>query len=209
MQLGDEGEGTRQRESSPTVDGEGDTQGEPQRLAELLGQATRGHDEAFAELYDLTSSRIYGLILRVVRSPELAAEVTQETYLEVWKQSSRFEETKGSVLAWMCVIARRRAVDRVRSVVSSNARDERWHNATTVRDVDVVAEGVEIRLESQRVRQGLESLSKVQREAVALTYFGGYSQREVSTLLQLPLGTVKTRIRDGLIGLRDALGVES
>ncbi len=205
MRQGGEGEDTRQRESDPIVA----AQGEPQRLAELVGQATRGHDEAFAELYDLTSSRIYGLILRVVRSPDLAAEVTQETYIEVWKQSSRFDETKGSVLAWMCVIARRRAVDRVRSVVSSNQRDEQWHNATAVRDVDVVAEGVEVRFESHRVRQGLKSLSKVQREALALAYFGGYSQREVSTLLKLPLGTVKTRIRDGLIGLRDALGVES
>lgn len=205
MRQGGEGDGIPQGVSEPTVE----AQGEPQRLAHLVAQATRGHDEAFAELYDLTSSRIYGLILRVVRSPELAAEVTQETYLEVWKQSSRFDGTKGSVLAWMCVIARRRAVDRVRSVASSSQRDEQWHHATAVRDVDVVAEGVEVRFESQRVRQGLKSLSKVQREALALAYFGGYSQREVSTLLELPLGTVKTRIRDGLIGLRDALGVES
>lgn len=205
MRVKDEGEGTQNGVSSPNVS----AQGEPVRLAELVGQSAQGEDAAFAELYDLTSSRIYGLILRVVRSPELAAEVAQETYVEVWKQTSRFDETKGSVLAWMCVIARRRAVDRVRSVVSSNQRDEHWHAATTVRDVDVVAEGVEARLESQRVRKGLESLSKVQREAVALAYFGGYSQREVSTLLELPLGTVKTRIRDGLIGLRDALGVTS
>lgn len=205
MRPGNEGEATQQWESSTNVS----SQGEPQRLAHLVAQVTRGHDQAFAELYDLTSSRIYGLILRVVRSPELAAEVTQETYVEVWQQSSNFDEAKGSVLAWMCVIARRRAIDRVRSVASSVQRDEQWHSASTVRDVDVVAESVEVRLESQRVRQGLESLSKVQREAVALAYFGGYSQREVSTLLELPLGTVKTRIRDGLIGLRDALGVKS
>jgi RNA polymerase sigma-70 factor (ECF subfamily) len=128
---------------------------EAARLADLVARSSRGHEDAFAQLYDLTSARIHGLVLRVLRSAEHAAEVTQEVYVEVWRQS------------------------------------------------------VEQKLDVERVRRGLESLTEIQREALSLAYFGGYTQTQVAALLQLPLGTVKTRIRDGLIGLRDALGVEA
>lgn len=178
-------------------------------LAELIARAARGHEDAFAELYDLTSSRIYGTILRVLRSSDHAAEVTQEVYVEVWKQSARFDVDRGSVLAWMTTMAHRRAVDRVRSVTSEVARDERYANAGVDREVDHVWEGVEQKLDVERVRKGMASLTAIQREALTLAYFGGYTQSQVAQLLKLPLGTVKTRIRDGLIGLRDALGVEA
>ena len=178
-------------------------------LVELMGRCARGHEDAFAELYDLTSSRIYGTVLRVLRSPDHAAEVTQEVYVEVWRQSARYASEKGSVLGWMTTMAHRRAVDRVRSVTSEVARDERYAVTGTVREVDHVWEGVEQRLDVERVRKGMTSLTAIQREALTLAYFGGYTQSQVATLLKLPLGTVKTRIRDGLIGLRDALGVEA
>jgi RNA polymerase sigma-70 factor (ECF subfamily) len=182
---------------------------EAAHLAELVGRSARGHEDAFSELYDLTSSRIYGTILRVLRSSDHAAEVTQEVYMEVWKQSARFDADKGSVLAWMTTMAHRRAVDRVRSVTSEVARDERYAVAGVDREVDHVWEGVEQKLDVERVRKGLTSLTAIQREALTLAYFGGYTQSQVAQLLKLPLGTVKTRIRDGLIGLRDALGVEA
>jgi RNA polymerase sigma-70 factor (ECF subfamily) len=165
-------------------------------------RSSRGHEDAFAQLYDLTSARIHGLVLRVLRSAEHAAEVTQEVYVEVWRQSARYSPAKGSVLAWMTTMAHRRAVDRVRAVTSEQARDERDA-------LDRVWEDVEQKLDVERVRRGLESLTEIQREALSLAYFGGYTQTQVAALLQLPLGTVKTRIRDGLIGLRDALGVEA
>jgi RNA polymerase sigma-70 factor (ECF subfamily) len=182
---------------------------ENDRLGELVLSSARGHEDAFAELYDLTSSRIYGVILRVLRSADHAAEVTQEVYVEIWRQSARYAPDKGSVLGWMTTMAHRRAVDRVRSVSSDVARDDKYALKTADRDVDVVWDGVEQKLDVERVRKGMASLTAIQREALTLAYFGGYTQSQVAQLLKLPLGTVKTRIRDGLIGLRDALGVEA
>ena len=182
---------------------------EAAHLAELVARSSRGHEEAFSELYDLTASRIYGLVLRVLRSADHAAEVTQEVFVEVWRQSARYAPDKGSVLAWMSTMAHRRAVDRVRSVTSEVARDENYAVSAAVRETDQVWEGVEQKLDVERVRKGMASLTAIQREALGLAYFGGYTQTQVASLLKLPLGTVKTRIRDGLIGLRDALGVEA
>ena len=187
----------------------GGREAEAAHLVDLMTRSARGHEDAFAELYDLTSNRIYAIVLRVLRSPDHAAEVTQEIYVEVWRQSSRYAATKGSVLAWMTTMAHRRAVDRVRSVSSDTTRDEKYAFATADREVDHVWEGVEQRLDVDRVRKGMASLTAIQREALTLAYFGGYTQSQVAHLLKLPLGTVKTRIRDGLIGLRDALGVEA
>ena len=182
---------------------------EAAHLADLVSRSSRNQQDAFAELYDLTSNRIYGVVWRVLRSADHAAEVTQEVYVEVWRQSARFDVAKGSVLAWMSTMAHRRAVDRVRSVTSEVARDERYAVAGTERDIDHVWEDVNQKMDEERVRKGMESLTPIQREALTLAYFGGYTQSQVATLLKLPLGTVKTRIRDGLIGLRDALGVEA
>ena len=182
---------------------------EAAHLVELMALSARGHEDAFAELFDLTSQRVYGIILRVLRSPDHAAEVMQEVYVEVWRQSARFSAAKGSVIAWMTTMAHRRAVDRVRSVSSEVARDERYAFHRGDREIDQVWDGVEQRLDVDRVRKGMASLTPIQREALTLAYFGGYTQSQVAQLLKLPLGTVKTRIRDGLIGLRDALGVEA
>ena len=179
------------------------------QLVDLMDRCARGHEDAFAELYDLTSSRIYSIMLRVLRSPDHAAEVTQEVYVEIWRQSARYASDKGSVIAWMTTMAHRRAVDRVRSVSSEIARDERYSFTGTEREIDVVWDSVEQKLDVERVRRGMASLTAIQREALTLAYFGGYTQSQVAELLKLPLGTVKTRIRDGLIGLRDALGVEA
>jgi RNA polymerase sigma-70 factor (ECF subfamily) len=181
---------------------------EAARLVELVALSSRGHEDAFAELYDRTSTRIYSVILRVLRSPDHAAEVTQEVFVEVWRQSARYSPDKGSVIAWMTTMAHRRAVDRVRAVSSQVARDERYAAQGADREVDHVWEGVEQKLDAERVTKGLAALTAIQREALTLAYFGGYTQSQVAQLLKLPLGTVKTRIRDGLIGLRDTLGVE-
>jgi RNA polymerase sigma-70 factor (ECF subfamily) len=174
-----------------------------------LDRSARGQEAAFAELYDLTSSRIYGVVLKVLRSPDLAVEVTQEVFVEIWRQAGRFSDQRGSVLAWMCTIAHRRAVDRVRATVSETRRDTDWGRLDAETPHDQVWDSLEHRLDADRVRKGMATLTVVQREALTLAYFGGYTHREVAALLKLPLGTVKTRIRDGLIGLRDALGVEA
>ncbi|WP_205859603.1 ECF RNA polymerase sigma factor SigK [Phycicoccus flavus] len=176
-------------------------------LAELLRRSARGDEHAFARLYDATSRRIYGLVLRIVRDPAMSEEVSQEVYLDVWRTSARFDATKGSALSWLMTIAHRAAVDRVRSSEASRRRDDA--HAASTHDVafDGTAEAAHISLESQRVRKALETLTEAQRSAVELAYLGGYTHTEVARLLDLPLGTAKTRIRDGLIRLRDTLGV--
>jgi RNA polymerase sigma-70 factor (ECF subfamily) len=178
-------------------------------LVDLITSCARGHEDAFRVLYDETCSRIYGIVLRILHSPDLAAEVTQDVYTEIWRQAARYSPEKGSVLTWMVTVAHRRAVDRVRSVASETSREDRYAALTAEPQVDRVWEAVERRMESERVRRAMASLTDVQREALSLAYFGGYTQTQVAALLQLPLGTVKSRMRDGLIGLRDALGVGS
>ncbi len=185
------------RASEPTVD---------ELLGDVFLEVQGGSEEAFAQLYDMTSARLHGLVLSVVRAPDLAAEITQEVYVEVWQQAARWSPEKGSVRAWMQTIAHRRAVDRVRSVQKESDRDARWAGTTRENEPDHTWEGVEQRLDVGEVRSALDGLSPVQKQAVSLAYYGGYSHREVSEMLGLPLGTVKTRIRDGLLGLRSVMG---
>lgn len=176
-------------------------------LAALLRLSARGDEAAFATLYDAMSSRVYGLLLRVVRDPAQAEEVTQETFLEIWRMASRFDPNRGSAVAWMLTITHRKGVDRVRSAEAASRRDATYHRETEPVERDVTAEAATASLEAGRVRQALETLTPTQREAVELAYLGGYTHTEVATMLELPLGTAKTRIRDGLIRLRDTMGV--
>jgi RNA polymerase sigma-70 factor, ECF subfamily len=172
-------------------------------LAGLLARVARGDQAAFAMVYDRAAGQVFGLVLRVVRDPAQSEEVTQE----VWRTASRFDPHRGSAMAWLMTVAHRRAVDRVRSGLAAAQREARAAVAET--DYDVVAEEVETRLDAQRVRRCLASLTDLQRESVTLAYYGGYTYREVAGLLGVAVGTVKTRMRDGLIRLRDCLGAEA
>lgn len=182
---------------------------EVERLTALLRDVAKGSDAAFATVYDETAPRIHGLVLRVVRNPAQAEEVTQEVYLEVWRRASSFDPGRGSPFAWLMTLAHRRAVDRIRSSQSASSRDETWEARTRDVQFDTTAEAVTASLDAQRVRSALDELTGTQREAVGLAFLGGYTHREVAALLDLPLGTAKTRIRDGLIRLRDKMGVTS
>ena len=183
--------------------------GDAARLADLLRQAALGDEGAFAEFYDATSARAYGLALRVVRNPAHAEEVTQEAYLDAWRSSTRYDAERGSAVGWLMTIVHRKAVDRVRSVEAATSRDETWNREAAPTDHDQTAEQAHASLDAARVRGAVATLTDVQRQAVELTYFGGYTHTEVATLLDVPLGTAKTRIRDGLIRLRDLMGVAS
>ncbi len=176
-------------------------------LTDLLRRSARGDEAAFAALYDATAARLFGLVLRIVRDHAMSEEVTQEVYLDVWRQSARFDPERGSPMSWLMTIAHRTAVDRVRASEASRRRDDA--HAATAQDIefDTTAEAAQASLEAQRVRRALTTLTDVQRHAVELAYLGGYTHTEVARLLDLPLGTAKTRIRDGLIRLRDTLGV--
>ncbi|WP_435770351.1 ECF RNA polymerase sigma factor SigK [Nocardioides sp. SYSU DS0651] len=176
-------------------------------LAELLNRSARGDQAAFAQLYDATAARVHGLVVRVVRDPAQAEEVTQEAFLEVWRTASRYDAARGSALAWLMTLAHRKAVDRVRSAEAAARRDTTYHQANQSVDHDATADAAHASLEARRVRTAVAQLTDVQREAIELAYFGGYTHTEVAGLLDLPLGTAKTRIRDGLIRLRDTIGV--
>ena len=173
-------------------------------LAALIAQVARGDHAAFAEVYDRVAAPVFGTVRSVVRDPSLSEEVTQEVFVEVWRAASRFDAGKGSPMAWVATIAHRRAVDRVRSEQRSADRDRR--SAAPMIAYDDVAETVEDNLDRERVRRCLGALTELQREAVTLAYYGGYTYREVAGLLGVPAGTVNTRMRDGLIRLRDCLG---
>lgn len=167
----------------------------------------RGDRAAFSTLYDETAPRLFGLIRRLVVDPAQAEEVTQDVYLEIWQTASRFDPARGKALAWMFTLAHRRGVDRIRSAQSSRDRDLRVGARDLEVPVDTVAEAAEVRVEHDRVHGVLGQLSDLQRECVTLAYYGGLSQSEIADRLQVPLGTVKTRLRDGMIRLRTALGV--
>jgi RNA polymerase sigma-70 factor (ECF subfamily) len=174
-------------------------------LAGLLALVARGDQGAFAAVYDRSAAQVFGLVRRVIRDPGQSEEVTQEVMLEVWRSASRFDPHRGSAMAWLMTLAHRRAVDRIRSGQAAAERELRVAAATGP-DYDVVSEEVETRLDAQRVRRCLDSLTDLQRESVTLAYYGGYTYREVASLLGVATGTVKTRMRDGLIRLRDCLG---
>jgi RNA polymerase sigma-70 factor (ECF subfamily) len=174
----------------------------------LLRAVAHGDDAAFARLYDLLAPRVFGLARRVLRDPAQAEEMAQEVLVEVWRTAARFDPQRGSGLSWVLTIAHRRSVDRVRSEQASADRMQRVAAASVQIPYDEVADSVGGRLERQQVRRCLEGLTTLQREAITLAYYGGHTYREVATLLDAALPTVKTRMRDGLIRLRDCLSVE-
>jgi len=177
--------------------------------SDLLERTAGGDQAAFGELYDMLSSRVFGLILRVLVNRAQSEEVLQEVFLEIWQTAARFSAARGRGRTWILTIAHRRAVDRVRSSQAGADRDVR----VGTRDLDVahdaVAEQVELSIEGERVVEALGLLPDAQREALVLAYYGGYSQSEIATITGSPLGTVKTRMRDGLTRLRAHWGVNA
>ncbi|GLZ09338.1 RNA polymerase sigma factor SigK [Actinomadura sp. NBRC 104412] len=181
-------------------------QAAPDDLGELFGRVARGDQRAFEQVYDRLSGPVYGLALRIVRDPAQAEEVAQEVLVELWRKASHYRPERGSAFSWAMTLAHRRAVDRVRSAQAGKNREVRV--TLPNREYDEVAERVHARLEQQQVRHCLGDLTELQRESITLAYYGGYTYREVSALLNVNLATVKTRMRDGLIRLRDCLGAD-
>ena len=176
---------------------------------QLIQRVGRGDQAAFADLYDATAALVHGIVFKVVRDPSQTEEVVQEVFVELWRVAPRFDPSRGTVTSWVATIAHRRAVDRVRSEQSARNRVEREAaKSERARDVvlDEVVEGDQVDFERRRVRRALDRLTAMQRQAIELAYFGGYTYREVAVLLDVPEGTIKTRIRDGMIRLRDELG---
>lgn len=173
----------------------------------LTLRVAEGDRAAFAELYDRMAPRVFALIRRLVIDYSQSEEVAQEVFLEVWQSARRFDPNKGGASTWMFTMAHRRAVDRIRSAQAGRDRDTRIGLRDIETGYDQVSEVVEVRVENERVVAAMSRLSDVQRQAVDMAYFGGLTQSEIATELGIPLGTVKTRLRDGMIRLRQELGV--
>ncbi|MEV0644933.1 ECF RNA polymerase sigma factor SigK [Phytomonospora sp. NPDC050363] len=174
---------------------------------DLMRHVAKGDEAAFESLYDLIAPRVYGLARRVLRDPAQAEEVAQEALLDVWRLAARFDPARASAISWIMTLTHRRAVDRVRSSQSRAERETRAATAAVAIPFDDVTEETLGRLERQQLRRCLRTLSELQRESIALAFYGGLTYPQVAASLDIALGTVKTRMRDGLIRLRDCLEV--
>lgn len=179
------------------------------QVAALLRRVAVGDRAAFAELYDHMAARMFGLVRRVLVDRDLSEEVLQEVFLEVWRTADAFDPNRGQGRSWLLTIAHRRAVDRVRAARTGADRDVRVGLRDHEVAFDRVAERAELSIEAQRVHDALRRLPELHREVLILAYFGGYHQSEIAALLGAPLGTVKTRMRDGLTKLRAEMGVRT
>lgn len=176
-------------------------------LEELLARVADGDREAFSHFYDRIIGTVFGLAKMIVRDPARAEEIAHDVMLEVWAKAGTFRPERGSARAWVATITRRRAIDVVRSEEASRARDSRAVQPEAVAG-DPVADHVADEEERERVRSGLRQLTDLQREAIELAFFAGLTYPQVAQRLDVPLGTVKTRMRDGLIRLATIMGAE-
>jgi len=181
-----------------------------QRWAELLREIAAGNQEALARLYDQTNRLVFGLTLRVLNDRGAAEEVTLDIYLQVWRQAHIFDERRGKPLTWLLTIARNKAIDRLRSATwkrhEQASLEEAAPVAVAAESPEETAAGAETR---RQARAALAQLKPEQRELIEIAYFGGLTQQEIADKLGLPLGTVKTRMRTGMLRMREMLSGES
>lgn len=174
-------------------------------LEDLMVAVAAGDRSAYSRLYDDVAHTVYGLAKKVIVDPSRAQEIAQDVLFEVWQKADRFDPSRGSAITWIAVMTRRRAIDVVRSSEASRNREQ-----TVTKDLgaqpDPVGEGAIEREEQRRVRRAMDSLTDLQREALELAFYRDLTHIQVAEALGAPLGTVKTRIRDGLKRLSAEMG---
>ncbi len=175
-------------------------------LNDLLVRVGRGDEDAFAQVYDALGGSVFGLARRVIRDPARAEEISQEVFIQVWQTAARFDPARGNAKSWLLTLAHRRAVDAVRHDQAATNRENKY-DWSSGPDFDEVEETVTISLEHEQVKRCLDGLTDLQREAVTLAYYQGYTYAEVATALDANTATIKTRMRDGIVRLRDCMGV--
>lgn len=171
----------------------------------LLARVAQGDESAFAELYDRWASRLFALVLQIVVDRAQSEEVLQDVFWQVWTTAASYEAERGSARAWLVTLARRRAIDRVRSSQAARDREARHHGDYP--DFDSTLDAIEERLEGERVRRALEQVGEPHASTIKLAYFTGLTHAQIAERMRVPLGTVKSRIRDGIDKLRVEMGV--
>lgn len=165
----------------------------------------RGDEEALASLYDRYRLILFGLILRILHSRPEAEDVLQDVFIQVWKRASDYDEARGRPFTWLVTLARSRAIDRLRALDSR----QRTANESALDVTESVSDAATDAFKSEQrevVRDALDALPTEQRQTLVLAYFEGLTQSEIAERLGAPLGTVKTRMRSGMIKLRESLG---
>ncbi len=173
------------------------------QLEQLLARIERRDRDAFKQLYDVTSKPIFTTILAMVRSREIAEEVTQDTFVTIWQRAGQFDPSRGRPLAWLMTIARNRAIDRLRR------ERTKLQEAVSVDECqeleDEAFAGRKFSIEALAMRQALAELKPDYRQAILLAYFRGCSHGEIAAAMGVPLGTAKSYVRRGLARLQDLL----
>ncbi|WP_040421208.1 sigma-70 family RNA polymerase sigma factor [Corynebacterium timonense] len=172
-----------------------------------MDEVARGDEAAFGMLYDALAPRVLGLATHILRDRGHAEEVTQEVFVELWHGAHKFDASRGSATSWVLRLAKLRAIDRLRSWRSAQARDQHdfLRQITTWVAAEVEAEE---HLESQELQALVDSIGEPHRSALMLAYYGDMSHAEIAEATGVALGTAKTRIRDGLKKLRDAVSLK-
>ena len=181
----------------------------PFDLEPLLARVVDRDRGAFSELYDRSSPYVLGLLRRMLNSPDQAEEVAQEVYVQVWQSAAAFDPNRGSGWSWLAMMARSRAVDRIRADGSYRGTLDRILAAPATAPAGNSGDAPDraaVRNErGEMVRRAMERLPGEQRDALMMAFFGGYSHREIAERTAIPLGTVKTRIRTAMMNLKDIL----
>ena len=172
--------------------------------ASLVVAIGRWQQDALAEAYRRHSGSVFALARGVLRTSAMAEEVVQEIFMRLWNSPERFDPERGSLRSWLLAQAHGRAIDIVRADNSRRRREERDYQRAAISEYDIQTE-VEHVIVAEHIRDAMSSLNDGERRAIELAYFGGHSYREVATMLGEPEGTIKSRIRSGLVGLRQGL----
>jgi RNA polymerase sigma-70 factor (ECF subfamily) len=176
---------------------------DPERL---LRETARGSESAFKALLERFAPLVFGIALRVCEDRSLADEVAQEAFLDLWRTAARYDAAKGSAQAWIVTIAHRRAVDCVRAEHARTRRERQSRALLPMVEFDQVTEEIEARGERELLRGCLGRLTRIQRESIHLAFFDGLTHAQISAKLQVPLGTAKARLREGLGKLKACMG---
>lgn len=176
------------------------------KWADWISQVAGGDESALGPFYDASNRLVFGLVFRVLGDAGAAEEVTLDVYLQVWRQANRFDPTRGRASTWLMVIARSRALDRLRVRPQERSQNESLEAVTETRSETPSPEEIAVVAQQKdQVLQTLNTLSEEHRQPIELAYFGGLSQSEIARKLNRPLGTIKTRIRHGMMELREKL----